>query len=223
MQETLLERFIRERVEAYVEPSRRGTPRGEPIGLSKVKYQAAVLIAVTSKPLFEIAREVSVSYGLVRKWGTETTFQKVIHQLQIEFAGLVQAYLLERLQTVRQISDDEHRAIVEAEAREAPQKIPVPASADLSLIMDAYMYSAAVKQLLADWAMEQDPAISVALLMGIVRDEKRWLKYERGFLISWIRRDIDVLLSGKTLNKRSRGDLVLMLRLVQRHLEQLGD
>ena len=35
--------FLQHKLREYVEPSRAGTPKGEPVGLSKQKYHAALL------------------------------------------------------------------------------------------------------------------------------------------------------------------------------------
>ena len=72
---TLFGRFIEKKVNDYLEPLRKGTPRGEPIGLSGPKY-AATLICLYRLPLRKIAEKVRVSYGLLRKWRTEEGFQK---------------------------------------------------------------------------------------------------------------------------------------------------
>lgn len=71
--------FIQERVDSYPEPQRLGTRKGDPIGLSKIKY-AAALHGLTYKKPKEIAEEVGVSYGLLRKWGTEKEFVSVLQQ-----------------------------------------------------------------------------------------------------------------------------------------------
>jgi hypothetical protein len=221
--ETLLQRFIRDEVKSYVEPTRKGTPRGEPIGLSKVKHRAAVLVSTTSKPLFEIAREVGVSHGLLRKWTCEDVFKDAIKRLRREFVGLVQEYLLERLRAIQQVSDDDRRRAVVAAAKEGPGEVHIPAFADLSAIRDCQLYSVSVKKMLAAWAMKKDPAISVALLVGMAREEK-WLEYERGILISLIKGHIETLLSGEgEWGDRLRSEVAMTLHLVGSHLERLGD
>lgn len=78
--------FIQRKLREYVEPSREGTPKGEPIGLSKKKYHAALLAGLTSLDLKQVAREVHVSYDLVRKWRTEDAFSDVGYDAAVEFA-----------------------------------------------------------------------------------------------------------------------------------------
>jgi hypothetical protein len=83
----LLSRFLREKEKNYHEPTRRGTPRGEAIGLSLKKYRAT-LSCLTSNDLIAISKELGVSYGLLRKWRTEPGFKKQIEELIQEFAPL---------------------------------------------------------------------------------------------------------------------------------------
>src|SRR5262245_24948671 len=82
--EGLLTRFLRERLAGHEEPTRRGTPRGALIGFSRKKL-AAALFAVTSADVKATAREVGVSYGLLRKWRTEPAFKALVERLEDEF------------------------------------------------------------------------------------------------------------------------------------------
>lgn len=91
----LLLRFIKEKRESYVEPSRKGTPRGEIIGLSLEKYMAS-LFMLTSMNLKRISERSKVSYGLIRKWRTETPFKGQIEKHIMEFAPLFIGYQFKR-------------------------------------------------------------------------------------------------------------------------------
>src|SRR5262245_35287962 len=81
--EGLLTRFLREKLAGHVEPTRQGTPRGVPVGFSRKKLTAA-LFAVTSTDVKPTAREVGVSYGVVRKWRTEPAFKALVDRLEDE-------------------------------------------------------------------------------------------------------------------------------------------
>lgn len=61
----------------YKDPSRKKVHRGEPIGLSRKKFKAAMLAAILYPllPLKEIGRLVGVSGDQVRVWRTEPAFQ----------------------------------------------------------------------------------------------------------------------------------------------------
>ena len=91
----LLLRFIKEKRESYMEPSRKGTPRGEIIGLSLEKYEAS-LFMLTSMNLKRISERSKVSYGLIRKWRTETPFKGQIEKHIMEFAPLFIGYQFKR-------------------------------------------------------------------------------------------------------------------------------
>src|SRR4030043_2327838 len=91
----LLLRFINKKGESYVEPSRKGTPRGEIIGLSLEKYEAS-LFMLTSMNLKRISERSKVSYGLIRKWRTETPFKGQMEKHITEFAPLFIGYQLKR-------------------------------------------------------------------------------------------------------------------------------
>ena len=80
----LLTRFIREKLAQHVEPTRLGTPRGAPIGFSRKKMTAA-LFALTSADVKQTAKEIRVSYGLVRKWRTEAAFKRLVERLEDDF------------------------------------------------------------------------------------------------------------------------------------------
>jgi hypothetical protein len=91
----LLLRFLREKEKNYREPTRRGTPRGEAIGLSLKKYRAT-LYSLTSIDLIAMSKKLGVSYGLLRKWRTEPGFKKQIEELIQEFAPLFIDCLLKK-------------------------------------------------------------------------------------------------------------------------------
>jgi hypothetical protein len=94
VKENLIEEFFRTEIENYSEPQRRGTSRGDPIGFSKVKYSAS-LFSLTDKDLKEVARSLSVSYGLLRKWRTEDQFKKMVNKHVEKFSVIFYRHILE--------------------------------------------------------------------------------------------------------------------------------
>ncbi len=74
---TLLEKFINERLDKYIEPSRKGTPKGEQIGFLYPKYKATLFHLKNMKGE-DIAKAVNVGHGLLRKWRTEKFFLNAI-------------------------------------------------------------------------------------------------------------------------------------------------
>jgi hypothetical protein len=83
---TFLEAYIKDKVGAYQEPSREGTPKGEPIGLFKPKYEAALWTGLTRRKLNDIADELGLSYPLIKKWRTEAPFKAAGQALVKDFA-----------------------------------------------------------------------------------------------------------------------------------------
>jgi hypothetical protein len=96
----LLQNFLIEKISKYQEPERKGTPKGDPIGLSVLKYQATLFL-LYDLTLKEIADELKMSYGLLRKWRTESSFNELVRKHMDEFSEL----FLDRLSIV--IDEDE--------------------------------------------------------------------------------------------------------------------
>jgi hypothetical protein len=92
---TFLEAYIKEKVDAYQEPAREGTPKGERIGLSKVKYEAALWTGLTSHKLEDIAKKVGKSHPLIKKWRTEEPFKAAGQKLVNDFAHKLFKHALE--------------------------------------------------------------------------------------------------------------------------------
>lgn len=92
---TILDAFIAEKLaafEAEPEPTRRGTPRGEPIGFPKAKRKAAVL-SLKPGDVQKMAADLGTSYGLVRKWRSEEVFKEFRNELWLAFTSWRQRYL----------------------------------------------------------------------------------------------------------------------------------
>jgi hypothetical protein len=77
MRDDSLKRFIDSETMAYIEPHRQGTARGDKIGFSKKKFQAALMCMSTLK-LKTISEIIGVNYGVLRKWRTEREFKQVV-------------------------------------------------------------------------------------------------------------------------------------------------
>ena len=91
----LLRSFIIDKASHYSEPQKKGTPRGEAIGLSQKKYWASLLL-LTTIPLKEVSNNLSVSYGLLRKWRTESDFKKQVEKNSAEFVSLFMENFLKK-------------------------------------------------------------------------------------------------------------------------------
>ena len=89
---TLLKDFIDQQMASYFEPQRKGTPKGEQIGLSDKKY-CAVLNLLYNHKLKDIASWSNISYGVLRKWKTEAQFLSELHLLETKYALFFCAYI----------------------------------------------------------------------------------------------------------------------------------
>ena len=83
---SLLTDYINSSSKNYLEPERRGTPKGEPIGTSRGKYIAA-LNSLYLSDLKIISSRSNVSYALLRKWRTEDSFKSLIQMHESTFVS----------------------------------------------------------------------------------------------------------------------------------------
>ncbi|MFZ5988080.1 MAG: hypothetical protein ACOYWZ_13280 [Bacillota bacterium] len=102
---TLLQKFILKKLGDHKEPSRKGTPKGKPIGFSSVKYKAN-LFMLYKKPLKTLADDLKVSYKLLRKWRTEPAFKELYHLHLIEFSLIFIKRIKERVKTGLKLYED---------------------------------------------------------------------------------------------------------------------
>ena len=93
LSEERLARFISHKVTSYVEPTKKGTPKGDPVGFSLTKYKAT-LYALRERVLPDTldlviqAKKLGVSYGVLRKWRSEQKFKEIVSQHVDEFTRL---------------------------------------------------------------------------------------------------------------------------------------
>jgi len=85
MKKTLLERFIEDALGRFVEPTRKGLPKGSTIGPSRKKYHAALLTACTNLGLTQVASLTGISYGLLVKWRSEDAFKYLVTRFVNDF------------------------------------------------------------------------------------------------------------------------------------------
>jgi hypothetical protein len=76
----LVKRMADEKLKDFEEPSRTGVARGDPIGLSRKKYRAAILMILFPNSLYlkEVAKLAEVSNGVLRVWQTKNDFKEAI-------------------------------------------------------------------------------------------------------------------------------------------------
>jgi hypothetical protein len=94
--ETFLSKFLNERMQLHENPSKKGTPRGEPIGFS-MKKLAATLMMLTSFKQKDIAKILQVPFGTLRNWNSEKTFSDLGYKIANEFSHILVAHVLEKV------------------------------------------------------------------------------------------------------------------------------
>jgi hypothetical protein len=80
----LLVNFLEKRTRAYIEPSHKGTPKGDPIGFSKQKFLASQMM-MHDATLKQLSKTMGISYGVLRVWTTEPTFKKKVQDTIHDF------------------------------------------------------------------------------------------------------------------------------------------
>lgn len=171
---TLLGNFVDEKVLRYVEPSREGTPRGETIGFSAVKYGAS-LYGLTNYKQKQIAENLKISHGLLRKWHTEEPFKEAVDKHCREFSEVFIKNMWEKYRT-HDAKMDSYKALPlsEISSTDLPHM-------DWNDISDARLYSDRASLYIAI-ALEAEPKKQIAkedyLLM--VYNEIDVLRYFQG-------------------------------------------
>ncbi len=93
---SLLTTFIENKIKDYQEPTRKGTPKGEPIGFSKKKF-AAALNLISNVYLYTFGDDLEVDYQVLRKWNTEEKFKQLTEQMSLECADYIAAWIKDKV------------------------------------------------------------------------------------------------------------------------------
>ena len=72
-----MSRFINQNTERYLEPQKKGTSKGDPVGFSKIKHTASFLMIMDFKER-EIADMLDMPVGVLRNWLTQTPFKTAV-------------------------------------------------------------------------------------------------------------------------------------------------
>jgi hypothetical protein len=119
---TFLDAFLMKKVERHIEPERKGTPKGKPIGFSRKKH-AAALMCLKKNPLKFIAETVKVSHGLLRKWRTEDSFKELVDSLAAECAKNIMVHIIIRGYKQKELADEYFTKPVEEILKTAPPEL----------------------------------------------------------------------------------------------------
>lgn len=134
----LLDHFIFQKMKNYEEPTRAGTPRGDPIGYSMRKYWAAALCLKTI-PLKEMAELVKVSHGLLRKWRTEDSFKKLVDELSTEYVTEVINHIVKRGIKQAELADEYFSRSVKEISKTPPPELTWNEFEDLKFYSEELM------------------------------------------------------------------------------------
>lgn len=88
--------FLNQKANSYVEPQRKGTPKGKAIGFSRLKYLASLYILTNTKQK-EIASSLKINYGTLRNWNREIKFRDVMDEHIDEFSNLVFEHIYNKI------------------------------------------------------------------------------------------------------------------------------
>lgn len=110
-------------MENYHEPTRAGTPKGHPIGFSRKKKRAALLMILYNPPsglgLKEIAKIADVSPGVLRLWRIEAAFKKA----ESEACNTV-GEIISKIIDI-ELMREEIQSVKDAEIHELIKKLPL--------------------------------------------------------------------------------------------------
>ncbi len=128
--------WIQWKVDSYQEKPRKGTPRGQPYGISKPKYHAVLLHLAYTRAfdLRAIAREADVSHSLLLNWRTEEKFRDLVDRAVREYS----AYLVNSL-TKKWFDVPGSRLFSTAEASRYSVLLLDRISRDLSLVFKRHV------------------------------------------------------------------------------------
>jgi len=232
-----LAEFITRKMASYQEPSRKGTPKGEAIGFSQLKH-TAMLLALTNTDLRQVAKNLVISYGLLRKWRTEADFKKLMSSHAEEFVD----ELIEALQVKVEKNNKAFREFLSGPFRQLQngwsKKIDIN-----ELIVGAASWGAPINFALVErassfWLRDSnhDDQISMVFPLGDLIDSlceaqgespvfahlinRELRKYESMLWISTIDFVMEGLEKGMSLQHRKKA--IFRLGLLKKRLERMG-
>lgn len=91
--ETLLSKFIEQKVSEYVAPKKKRVPKGEVKGYPLKKYAASLVVGLMNLPLKEVPKKMPVSLNSLYKWNTEKAFKDLLQKHRSEYTPIVFDYL----------------------------------------------------------------------------------------------------------------------------------
>jgi hypothetical protein len=219
----------------YEEPTRRGIPKGKRIGFSREKYLAAMLVGITNWKLKKIAKECEVSYGLLRKWRTESKFSSASYFHAISFVSEIikrtKKYTVTRTEDIEKYMEGLVENPFEINSNEPLNDIE-------RILIDAHQFSDTVSFLIFkflstlqnesknknDSNCSENNTLALNLLNILTwGHEKRVLIFPLG-LSKWLVSEIkDILEPPKSLNQKEKRKVMNRLTVLEHALNSYSD
>lgn len=219
----------------YHEPSRKGTARGDKVGFPKNKHHASILVAITKWKLKDIAKMSEVSYGLLRKWKTESDFMEAVNLQRAKFVSSIVQRIRERFETGK----EEYQKWLDGLAGNSPWEIgkDEPLDPMERVMVDANQFNDAVMDLLffkakeilekgVDWG---DDPISRVIVGGGIFNIVTWGKHRHlspmhPLLVRFnVIHAMDLLKEPGPLSERDRKEVLAALSLAERTLKAISE
>ena len=83
-----IERFIQNKLDSYIEPVRKGIPKGQVIGLTKKYYHASLLCALSCERQKDIAEKVGITQNRLSVSRCRDSFKREIVSHKVEFLNI---------------------------------------------------------------------------------------------------------------------------------------
>ncbi len=177
-QKTLLTRFVMEKYINYMEPQRTRPHKGVPVKFSKKKY-LATLYMHTNRKYADIAKELKISHGLLRKWRTEKRFNDLVVKHWGELAETFIRYVFSRIAANHIFHEDYKKRLLSELPKIDFEQVQLKAmkkyDADYEQLSDLYNYDdntiLHIIEFLFDYIKEELPQIADQNLIFAFRNE----------------------------------------------------
>jgi hypothetical protein len=185
----LLPKFMDSKLAEYVEPTKKGTPKGEAVGFSRTKYKATLYtfrerVLDNTQDMKAQAKELGISYGLLRKWRSEQNFKARVSQHEKAFIIYVLKSVSYSGNARLDILDDLARAALLMQAVEPKQK---GSFRKLMILIHAKIQDEAMRSHKTARQLRQYQRLALDQIIELLRDRQTAIKH---------RRDVINLLSG---------------------------
>ena len=184
-QETLLQDFLKEKRSAFSPAQRGGRTKGEQIGIqSRIKYDAALYLALFYVTPAMVAELLNVDVQHVRVWRNEPAFKEQKELIISEFMDRVADVMVKREPKHESKDFDEISHYCDSWKSESWSKehkyLVCPEFADSD------SYSVQVRKQIIEWAASTYSPVLVLTALSIFSNRENIIDVERTVLIKWL-------------------------------------